>query len=144
MQFKVEAEGEEKERRKKMKIVHYRYTEEYKLKELLEAYKEGRRTYYKLLLFRQKNVGKTQLSSHDLICNLNLSPVAYKRLRGRLMLPVCCFKTEIKRIRYLGHNLAIAVLLIYSYKLYFVLSNFLLRLHVFSNNELMITGSSKC
>ena len=47
MQFKVEAEGEEKERRKKMKIVHYRYTEEYKLKELLEAYKEGRRTYYK-------------------------------------------------------------------------------------------------
>ena len=48
MQFKVEAEGEEKERRKKMKIVHYRYTEEYKLKELFEAYKEGRRTYYKL------------------------------------------------------------------------------------------------
>ena len=84
MQFKVEAEREEKERRKKMKIVHYRYTEEYKLKELLEAYKEGRRTYYKLLLFRQKNVGKTQLSSHDLICNLNLSPVAYKRLRRRL------------------------------------------------------------
>ena len=144
MQFKVEAEGEEKERRKKMKIVHYRYTEEYKLRELLEAYKEGRRTYYKLLLFRQKNVGKTQLSSHDLICNLNLSPVAYKRLRGRLMLPVCCFKTEIKRIRYLGLNLAIAVLLIYSYKRYFLLSNFLLRVHVFSNNELMITGSSKC
>ena len=142
MQFKVEAEGEEKERRKKMKIFDYRYIEECKLKELLEAYKEGRRTY-KLLLFRQKIVGKTQLSSHDLICNLNLSPVAYKRLRGRLMLPVCCFKTEIKRIRYLGHNLAIAVLLIYSYKRYFVLSNFLLRLHVFRNNELMITGSSK-
>ena len=117
-----------------MKIVDYRYIEECKLKELLEAYKEGRRTYYKLLLFRQKNVGKTQLSSHDLICNLNLSPVAYKRLRGRLMLPVCCFKTEIKRIRYLGHNLAIALLL----------SNFLLRLHVFSNNKLMITGSSEC
>ena len=144
MQFKVEAEGEEKERRKKMKIVHYRYTEEYKLKELLEAYKEGRRTYYKLLLFRQKNVGKTQLSSHDLICNLNLSPVTYKRLRGRLMLPVCCFKTEIKRIRYLGHNLAIALLLIYGFKRYFFLSNFLLRLHVFSNNKLMITGSSEC
>ena len=143
MQFKVEAEGEEKERRKKMKIFDYRYIEECKLKELLEAYKEGRRTY-KLLLFRQKIVGKTQLSSHDLICNLNLSPVAYKRLRGRLMLPVCCFKTEIKRIRYLGHNLAIAVLLTYSYKRYFVLSNFLLRLHVFSNNELMITGSSNC
>ena len=143
MQFKVEAEGEEKERRKKMKIFDYRYIKECKLKELLEAYKEGRRTY-KLLLFRQKIVGKTQLSSHDLICNLNLSPVAYKRLRGRLMLPVCCFKTEIKRIRYLGHNLAIAVLLIYSYKRYFVFSNFLLRLHVFSNNELMITGSSKC
>ena len=66
-----------------MKIVHYRYIEECKLKELLEAYKEGRRTY-KLLLFRQKIVGKTQLSSHDLICNLNLSPVAYKRLRRRL------------------------------------------------------------
>ena len=58
-----------------MKIVHYRYTEECKLKELWEAYKEGRRTY-KLLLFRQKIVGKTQLSSHDLICNLSLSPVA--------------------------------------------------------------------
>ena len=58
-----------------MKIVHYRYTEECKLKELLEAYKEGRRTY-KPLLFRQKKVRKTQLSSHDLICNLNLSPVA--------------------------------------------------------------------
>ena len=133
MQFKVEAEGEKKERRKKMKIVNYRYIEECKLKELLEACKEGGRTY-KPLLFRQKIVGKTQLSSHDSICNLNLSPVAYKRLRGRLMLPVCCFKTEIKRIRYLGHNLAIALLL----------SNFLLRLHVFSNNELMITGSSEC
>ena len=60
------------------------------------------------------------------------------------MVPVCCLKTEIKRIRYLGHNVAIAVLLIYSYKRYFVLSNILLRLHVFSNNELMITGSSKC
>ena len=58
-----------------MKIVDYRYIEECKLKELLEAYNEGRRTY-KLLLFRQKIVGKTQLSSHDLICNLNLSPVA--------------------------------------------------------------------
>ena len=143
MQFKVEREGEEKERRKKMKIFDYRYIEECKLKELLEAYKEGRRTY-KLLLFRQKIVGKTQLSSHDLICNLNLSPVAYKRLRGRLMLPVCCFKTEIKRIRYLGHNLAIALLLIYGFKRYFFLSNFLLRLHVFSNNKLMITGSSEC
>ena len=143
MQFKVEAEGEEKERRKKMKIFDYRYIKECKLKELLEAYKEGRKTY-KLLLFRQKIVGKTQLSSHDLICNLNLSPVAYKRLRGRLMLPVCCFKTEIKRIRYLGHNLAIALLLIYGFKRYFFLSNFLLRLHVFSNNKLMITGSSEC
>ena len=143
MQFKVEGKGEEKERRKKMKIFDYRYIEECKLKELLEAYKEGRRTY-KLLLFRQKIVGKTQLSSHDLICNLNLSPVAYKRLRGRLMLPVCCFKTEIKRIRYLGHNLAIALQLIYSFKRYFFLSNFLLRLHVFSNNKLMITGSSEC
>ena len=143
MQFKVEAEGEKKGRRKKMKIVNYRYIEECKLKELLEACKEEGRTY-KLLLFRQKIVGKTQLSSHDLICNLNLSPVAYKRLRGRLMLPVCCFKTEIKRIRYLGHNLAIALLLIYGFKRYFFLSNFLLRLHVFSNNKLMITGSSEC
>lgn len=58
-----------------MKIVNYRYIEECKLKELLEAYKEGRRTY-KLLLFRQKIVGKTQLSSLHFIRNLNLSPVA--------------------------------------------------------------------